>query len=153
MATSMPKPVDVSAPSTAPVQRRGTPGRGSASLLASLNVATAQQAPGDARTTGAGRREPSQYIDPEFGTGEWCLLLRDGTIFRAAPEKSSRELGDGSRGERVQIVDMHVLDDGCERLRCQGESGQLRGWMSCYDAKGDPLLQNIDSAESCVRWS
>ena len=45
----------------------------------------------------------------------------------------------------MKISEARAFSDGSVRLHVEDERGHLLGWISCYDAKNDPMLENVDT--------
>ena len=133
------------------IHSRTLPGRGAESLLASLNVRTSvSTTDADDNTPVTTRditpREDADLpdVDPEFDADEWCRCLRM-TVVRAEADKHSVRVSELEKGTTLKIVEARPMPDQQVRLQCEDDRGQVLGWISCYDGKGDPLLENVDS--------
>lgn len=83
-------------------------------------------------------------VEADFREDEFCQALRRITT-RAEAEKSSERRAAVEPGDRVKIVKAQPFPDGSVRLQVEDLDQNLLGWISCYDSKGDPLLENVDT--------
>ena len=77
--------------------------------------------------------------------------LEPGDIVRLSLSLSlSLSLAHRQEPIQVKILEARAFSDGSIRLHVEAERGNLVGWISCYDAKNDPMLENVDTDARAV---